>query len=309
MVLLTVVLSLGSAITYGVSDFFSAVGARRLRVLLGTTLTYLFALLALLALLPIIGGRWSQETVFWGMIAGIAAVFGFLFFYAALAAGPISLAAPLIAVISSLVPVVFAVLIGERLPVLAWVAVGMALLGAALISVSRGDGNGGISRKTVLLATLAGALLGLSVVSLDRAPQDSGITAAVVEIAIGVVLLGMLFVGRAVSSWMRRILGILDEQHDEATLPTVARARLSSAGGGVLLGLANALILLALQSGSLAVVSVLIGLYPVSTMILARLVYRERLQRVQLLGAALALAAAVLLAFSDTGSAGLALPQ
>lgn len=58
------------------------------------------------------------------------------------------------------------------------------------------------------------------------------------------------------------------------------------------------MLLLALQSGSLAVVSVLVGLYPVGTILLARIVYGEKLTPVQIGGVVLAIAASVLLALA-----------
>ncbi len=295
---MTVALSLITALTYGVSDFLGAVGARRLKVLRGTAVTYGFALLTLLVMLPIIGGAWSAETVLWGAVAGVSAIIGFLAFYAALAAGPMSLASPLIAVIGSLVPVVIALLLGEQLPVLAWIAILLALLGGALISVTRGGAKTGIPRKTVVLALLAGVGLGGSIAALDRAPQDSGVTAAVVEIAVGVLLLGVLLIAARASSRSRNALAMLDEQHETELIPSRARAWAASAVGGVLLGVSNGMLLLALQSGSLAVVSVIVGLYPVGTIILARIVYREKLTLVQVGGVALALAASVLLALA-----------
>ncbi|MCU1411091.1 MAG: hypothetical protein JWR04_1798 [Rhodoglobus sp.] len=296
--LVTVVLSLVTAASYGVSDFLGAVGARRLKVLPGTAVTYGFALLTLLVMLPIIGGAWSGETVFWGGIAGVSAIIGFLAFYAALAAGPMSLASPLIAVIGSLVPVVIALLLGEQLPVLAWVAVVVALVGGGLISVTRGGAGTGIPRKTVALSLLAGVGLGGSIAALDRAPQDSGVTAAVVEITVGVVLLAVLLLAARASARARGALSILDEEQAADRIPSRPRAWVASAVGGVLLGIANGVLLLALQSGSLAVVSVIVGLYPVGTIILARIVYREKLTLVQLGGVVLAIAASVLLALS-----------
>ena len=294
--LLTLALSLVTAVSYGVSDFLGAVGARRLKVLPGTAVTYGFALLTLLVMLPIIGGAWSGETVLWGGIAGAAAIVGFLAFYAALAAGPMSLASPLIAVVGSLVPVVIALLLGERLPVLAWIAIVLALGGGALISVTRGGRGTGIPRKTVGLSLLAGLGLGSSIAALDQAPHDSGVTAAVVEITVGVVLLGVLLLAARVSARSRGALAMLDEEQEADRIPSRSRAWAASAVGGVLLGVANGVLLLALQSGSLAVVSVIVGLYPVATIILARVVYREKLTIVQLGGVVLAVVASLLLA-------------
>lgn len=298
LVINTVLLALVSSLSYGVSDFLGAVGARRLRVLPGTTITYMFAFATVLLALPIVGGAWSFEPIVWGAIAGIAAIGGFITFYAALAAGPINLAAPLIAVLGALVPVTIAIVLGEQLKVLAWVAIVLALIGAGLISVTRRGAPRAIPIKTLVTSVISGTMLGLSIAALDQAPTESGVTAAVVEIAVGVVLLGVLVLLSRYSGVARRTLSVLDEEHDLQRLPTVTRARLASASGGILLGVGNALLLAALQSGSLAVVSVLIGLYPVATMVLARIVHGERLNRVQLAGVALAIAATVLLALA-----------
>lgn len=292
----TVLLALASSLSYGVSDFLGAVGARRLRVLPGTAILYVFALVGVLLTLPIMGGVWGPESIFWGAVAGIAAIAGFLAFYAALAAGPINLAAPLIAVLGSLVPVTIAIVLGEQLAVLAWVAVVLALVGAGLISVTRRGAPRSIPRKTLVLSIVAGVLLGVSIAALDQAPIESGVTAAVVEMAVGVALLALLLLFGKLSSAVRRLTAALDEEHDPDDLLTVSRARITCAAGGILLGLGNALLLAALQSGSLAVVSVLVGLYPVATIALARIVYGERLSRVQLGGVVLAIAATVLLA-------------
>lgn len=296
--LLPVILSLLAALSYGVSDFAGAVGARRLRVLPGTAVTYGFAVVVLAIALPVLGGAWSRDAVLWGAIAGVAAIVGFVAFYAALAAGPISLASPLIAVLGSLVPVAIAVALGEQLSPLAWVAVAAALMGGALISVTRSGPTQKILPRTVMLSVVAGVGLGLSIVALDQAPDESRVIPAVVEIAVGLVLLLLLIATVRLSAPLRRGLSILDHEHDESVLPTARRALLASAFGGVLLGVANALILAALQSGSLAVVSVLIGLYPIATIVLARILHGERLLPLQLLGVGLAIGASALLAFA-----------
>jgi drug/metabolite transporter (DMT)-like permease len=104
---------------------------------------------------------------------------------------------------------------------------------------------------------------------------------------------------------IRRVLSVLDTDHghdepDEleggASVVTVGSARLLSASGGILLGIANGLIVLALHTGSLAIVSVLVGLYPIGTIVLARIVHGERLAPVQLVGVVVAIAASVILA-------------
>jgi drug/metabolite transporter (DMT)-like permease len=73
-------------------------------------------------------------------------------------------------------------------------------------------------------------------------------------------------------------------------------SRALTAAAGSLDAAANVLYLLATREGLLTVVAVLAALYPVSTIILARVVLHERFARLQRLGLALALPAAILMA-------------
>jgi drug/metabolite transporter (DMT)-like permease len=59
---------------------------------------------------------------------------------------------------------------------------------------------------------------------------------------------------------------------------------------------ANIFFTLALRSGSLSVVSVLTALYPLGTILLARLILKERIGRIQMVGVLLALSGSAILA-------------
>jgi len=74
------------------------------------------------------------------------------------------------------------------------------------------------------------------------------------------------------------------------------RAWILAMVAGLLLGVSNSLITIALHEGNLAVVSVLVSLYPLATVVLAAIVLRERLSALQVTGIALAIVASVVLA-------------
>lgn len=295
--------ALVASVSYGVSDFFGAVAATRLRVIPTTTISYAAATATLTAAILVTGGRWSAEVLIWGAIAGGCAVVGFVTFYAAMSRGPMSLASPLIAVLSAAVPIAAAVLFGEVLPPIAWAGVALALVSAMLIASQPRSGAGRIALPTGALSVLSGVSLGSAVIALDQAPGDSGLIAAFIQIVVGLVLLLLALALSLASKPVRRFFDALGvEVKAESTLGR-RRAILAGIAAGALLGLSSALLLAALQAGSLAVVSVLIALYPLATLVLARLVLKERISGVQLSGVGLAIVASAVLGLALGGAA------
>jgi drug/metabolite transporter (DMT)-like permease len=73
---------------------------------------------------------------------------------------------------------------------------------------------------------------------------------------------------------------------------------LAVAAAGLFDSSANVFFLLASRIGSLTVVSVLTALYPLGTIILARVILKEKIARTQQVGIALALSASVVLAIT-----------
>ena len=87
-----------------------------------------------------------------------------------------------------------------------------------------------------------------------------------------------------------------------ATVPAPRASRVPwwmfAVATGLLMGVANALIVAALHEGRLGIVGVLVGLYPVPTVLLAWIVLRERLAPHQLIGVVGAIGACVLLSLA-----------
>jgi len=129
------------------------------------------------------------------------------------------------------------------------------------------------------LALAAAALLGLMVVALDAGGDRDPVWTIFMVRVSSVSVLWALVAARRPSLAM-----------DRTQLGTVAAA-------GVLDNLANLLFVLASARGLLSIVAVLGSLYPVVTVLLARVVLDERLARWQLIGVAAALTGVALISF------------
>ena len=129
------ILALVSAILYGTADFLGGAGSRRVPVLaLLMVSTPAGAALMIVAALLAGGAPPAAAALAWGAASGIAGGFGLIVFYAGLAAGPMSVVAPVSALVATLLPVGVALQAGERpgLPVLG----GAAACLAAIVLVS-----------------------------------------------------------------------------------------------------------------------------------------------------------------------------
>jgi drug/metabolite transporter (DMT)-like permease len=190
-----------------------------------------------------------------------------------------SVVAPITAVTAAAVPVIAGLLGGERIGV--WSAIGIALALVAVVLVSAEGGLAALRAArpaSIPPALAAGTGFGIFFVLLDRTGDDTGLTPLVAaRIASVALVVAIALIGR-------RPLKV-----PRTSLPLVA---LSGVGDMT----ANALFLLATQLHSeLAIVGVLASLYPVSTVVLAQVLLREKLVPAQLAGLASAFAAVVLI--------------
>ena len=223
----------------------------------------------------------------WALAAGVVGLVGISALYRLLADGHMSIGSPLVAVIGAGLPVVVALLFGERLPPSDIAGIALGLVAVVLVSIparSASGGDGRLDARLLLLAVVAGSGIALFYLFVDRAATEGAgawwILTGARATTVVLVLVGLLFVRPA--------------------LPGAAsglRAPFATAiavGLGDLLG--NAFFLASNAEGALSVAVVLSSLYPVTTIILARVVLHERLRGGQLIGVAAALAGVVLIA-------------
>ncbi|MGH9048839.1 MAG: EamA family transporter [Acidimicrobiia bacterium] len=283
---MAVFLGLAVAASYGAADFCGGLASKRAApwsVVLGAQYVG-FAGIALLLLIDGTPAPAAGDLVL-GAIASCIGVLGVGLLYFGLARGPMGVVAPITAVGSAIVPVVWGLATGERPGVAGLVGVVVALVAVVLISHTRGgdddstgpDDSTRPARLTLIASVAAGLAFGTFFVVLSHTGDDSGFWP--------------IFSGRLASTTALLLV-----------LTLLGRPRLprgAAPGVVVLAGLfdvaANALFLLAAREGLLSLVSVLASLYPATTVILASTVLDERLQRQQLVGLGAALGGVALI--------------
>src|SRR5947209_2978436 len=167
----TVAFALSASISWGAGDFSGGLATRRAQVLSVVFGAYAVGLFMLIVLALI----WSEPfptalDLMWGVVAGLAGAVGLVAFHQALSVGRMGIVAPIAAMLSAALPVLFGALI-EGLPrplqfvgfVLAFIAVGL-ISGLGVVK-GRPKGLG--------LALLAGLGFGSFFILISRVSHES----------------------------------------------------------------------------------------------------------------------------------------
>jgi uncharacterized membrane protein len=272
-------LALAASLCWGVGDFIAGSKSRVLPVLVVLVCSQLVGLVwigavALIAQEPVPGTR---EIVL-AAVSAVAGTAGLACFFRAIAIGKMSVVVP-VAATAAVVPVIVGIATGDRPSVLQLLGMAVALAGAVLASREPGEeGEGGSLAAGVLLAALSALFIGFFFLAIDGASDGGAVWASLVNRITSVTL---LLVAAAVV-------------HPQLS---AARPHLRAlAAAGTLDVSANLLFAAAPTEGLISLVSVAGSLYPVITVLLARIVLKERVHRIQEAGVAVALAGVVLIA-------------
>jgi drug/metabolite transporter (DMT)-like permease len=281
-----VTLALASAAFYGAGDFLGGIASKRLDAVVVTFIAQAAGLVLLALLLPLLPSSSPVPADYlWGVAAGVSGSGGVALLYRALAIGTMSIVAPITAVCAAAVPVLVALVLGERPGVYA--GAGIVLAAAAIVLLSRVQSVEVTPRRmqsAVSLAFISGIAVGLFFLCLAQTSDDAGVWPLIVGRGVSVPLFAVMAVTRG-----RRL------SRDGGIRRLERSAVRTAVGCGVVDMTANALYLIATRYGPLSLVATLASLYPASTVLLARFTLGERLSGSQALGVACALVAVVLI--------------
>lgn len=304
--MLTVILGLSGALVFGSGDFLGGMASKRMGAFLATGIAGIVGLFVLIGLTFVIPGHVSAGTFWWGLLSGVAGALAILLLYAALAIGPMSILSPLGALISAIFPVIWAIVVShETLAWFGYLALGLGAIAIVLVAFTPEQNAVKPRLRGIIFASVSGLLIGVFLIIMDQVPADSGLYPLVFNRFVNIGIMFSAVGIMALLRWAHRrgLLGRDGQARADLAVGDAGRVDVKNGilfalGCGVLDSVGNALLLLGIQSGNLSVMSVLTAMYPAGTIILAAIVLREKITKLQLVGMVLALTAAGLLAVS-----------
>ena len=274
---MTQVLALTAAALYGVADFAGGLATRSLSAWRVTIWSQVFGLPFLGVAIAVLGfSEVTATDLALGALAGGFGLVGLVLLYTALAAGSMSIVAPIVGVLAAAIPVAWDLADGGAISAIQWVGIAIAIVAVLLLVTGRSDS----SVSVLILAQAFGAAFSFAVfvIAMSQTSESAGLwpllPARIISIPIGFAVL-------AITS--------------TAALPDRRLLRLV-----VFVGItdiaASSAIVLAVQRGPLSINAVISSLYPAFTVLAAMFVLKERPDTSQFFGIGLAILAVLLLA-------------
>jgi len=271
-------LALSGALFWGVGDFFGGLASRRLAVLT------VLAVSQAVGLAGVALWVWLASDPFPGVAellpaagAGVAGLIGLGALYRGLAVGAMGIVAPISAA-SPVVPLAVDAARGVRPEMLQWFGIVLVLAGIATLAREPSALGGQRIAAGAGLAVVAALGFGCFIVGLDAGADESAPWAVVAARSASVTL--------AIAA---AILTSTSLRPPRRLVPTLV-------GVGVFDTVANVCVAFATTEGAAGIVAVLSALYPIVTVVLARLVLAEKLSVGRRIGGVVALSGAALVA-------------
>lgn len=267
-------LALAASVSWGIGDFLGGTRSRVLPALAVMAVSQPVGLASLALATAIRGTGPPGAGILWAAPAAVLGTIGLAAFYRGMAAGAISVVAPVVGA-AAVIPVAFGLARGDSVTGMQEAGFAVAIAGVVLTSWERRPGAGRVAAGIGFAVAAMLAFGGYFVLLHEASGQDFLWPALLFRIVstslvwIAVLSLGIRLAGTG------------------SQLPALALIGLLDTGGNTLYAAAS-------QRGLVSVVSVLASLYPVVTVLLARRRLRERVHRTQELGIVLALAGIVL---------------
>jgi uncharacterized membrane protein len=289
-------LAIAASVAWGAADFLAGLKSRRLPLLAVLLASQVAGLVLLVPVVLAVGEPPpAGQFVALGALAGAFNAAALAAFYRGLALGRMGIVAA-IAATDAVVPLAFGIGSGEQITSVESVGLVLALASVVVVSwaAERGnsetDGSRSGAAGCVGLALIAAACFGCFVVALDASSEGSALWAVAASRTSSVVLIALA--GLAAAGPKSTARALVTREPVEVGRRVVKREgppvfRVSHLDLGPLLVIgwldvgASCLLAFATTVGLLSQVGMLGSLYPIVTILLARVILRERLDAMQ----------------------------
>jgi drug/metabolite transporter (DMT)-like permease len=278
--LVSIFLGLLSALSWGAGDFTGGLAARKVGAYRSVFYAEIVGVIFLFSVLAFVNEPLPDVRArLFALLAGALGTIGLMLLYHAMTLGLMSIAAPVSALLAAVLPVVVGIFTEGFPGYLTFIGFGFALFAVWMISQSEGGVTDLLSHLSDLkLPLVAGIGFGFYFIFMHEASRDGGSIWHMVFSRTGGMLLITAYLFATRTSWKINL----------SAMPIISLNGILDLGG-------NFFFILAGQAGRLDIASVLSSLFPGSTVLLAWIILKERLNRNQWIGIASALIAIVLM--------------
>jgi drug/metabolite transporter (DMT)-like permease len=279
-------LALLSSALWGTADFFGGKLSKKYAPILVLGMTQAIGLLFGITLVLLSGELFGSNPpnafgddgyFFPGAIAGVTGYIGLICLYAGLSTGRMGVVSP-ISALSAVIPLTVALVNGEVLTTAQGIGVVVAMVGA--FCASGPELSQGLSPKPIFLALGAAAGFGTAMTFMAMGSESSALmTMVMMRATTFIVTIALVIRYRTVGNF------------EKSEIPILVFIGVSDFLANLLLGVAT-------NFGLVSLVMVLGSIYPIVTALLAFVILKERLHRIQYFGIVFAVAGVALIAAS-----------
>jgi drug/metabolite transporter (DMT)-like permease len=279
-------LALLSSALWGTADFFGGKLSKKYAPILVLGMTQAIGLLFGITLVLLSGELFGSNPpnafgdggyFVAGAIAGVTGYIGLICLYAGLSTGRMGVVSP-ISALSAVIPLTVALVNGEVLTTAQGIGVVIAMVGA--FCASGPELSQGLSPKPIFLALGAAAGFGTAMTFMAMGSESSALmTMVMMRATTFIVTIALVIRYRTVGNF------------EKSEIPILVFIGVSDFLANLLLGVATSF-------GLVSLVMVLGSIYPIVTALLAFVILKERLHRIQYFGIVSAVAGVALIAAS-----------
>ncbi len=288
-----ILLGLVASLGWGVANFYGGIASRRWPPIFITLFSYICELFILLGIALLRGANFDiGDDLFWAMAAGSLAVISISWFFHLLARGNMALTAPLTALTYAIVPVLFGFITIGWPKYTQLAGIGIALLAIPLMA----HGSSSVRIESIwrhslrLLGSplLAGIGFGLVLICLDQIEASDLLAPLIVARSTGSPLLLLIL-------W----LSMRQRQTDQSGVGTLLAALRPALVYVLVIGVGDIIaygaFIQSARLGGITIAAVMSSLPPAVTVLMARIIDKEKPRREQVAGLALSLVAIALI--------------